>query len=119
LHVEVDIFSGRPNPSWELSAQEAQELLERVQRLPRSAAVGSVKQDLGYRGLIVTADKNEAGGFDRLLVSDGIVLASAANRPQQQFTDDGRALERWLLKIAKGQIEDGLYTYILSQVEHD
>ncbi|HKI02811.1 MAG TPA: hypothetical protein VKK31_12615 [Thermoanaerobaculia bacterium] len=56
LQVELDIFSGRPNPSWILSDKEEKELLDRVAAdpnlmLPASATNGR----LGYRGYVVTA----------------------------------------------------------------
>lgn len=58
LRIELDIFSGRPNPSWILSPKEERELVERVKSdpslmLPVTASTGG----LGYRGYIVTAEK--------------------------------------------------------------
>lgn len=116
MHVEVDAFSGRPNPHWNLSHQETQEFLELFQNLPQSGAEESVKQDLGYRGLVLTAMKEETGGYEKLVVSNGIVLASGVNK-SQQFTDQGRSLERWLLQKGKGHMPDDLYAYVLSQIE--
>ncbi|HVR97950.1 MAG TPA: hypothetical protein VMW27_15130 [Thermoanaerobaculia bacterium] len=58
LRIELDIFSGRPNPSWILSPKEEKELVDRVKAdpslmLPVTAATGG----LGYRGYIVTTEK--------------------------------------------------------------
>jgi hypothetical protein len=58
LRIELDIFSGCPNPSWILSPKEERELVERVKAdpslmLPVTAATGG----LGYRGYIITAEK--------------------------------------------------------------
>lgn len=58
LRIELDIFSGRPNPSWILSPKEERELVDRVKAdpslmLPVTAATGG----LGYRGYIVTREK--------------------------------------------------------------
>ncbi len=55
LQVELDIFSGRPNPKWILSPKEEKELLDRVTAdpqvmLPTAATNGR----LGYRGYVVT-----------------------------------------------------------------
>ena len=116
MRVEIDVFSGRPNPRWDLSPQEVREFLELFQNLPQSETGGSVKQDLGYRGLVVTADEKETGGYEKLVISNGIVLASEANK-SEQFTDQGRSLERWLLRKAKGHVPDDLYTSLLSQIE--
>lgn len=56
LQVELDIFSGRPNPKWILSPKEEKELLSRIHddpkvMLPTAATNGR----LGYRGHVVTA----------------------------------------------------------------
>jgi len=53
--VELDIFSGRPNPRWNLSKADSKELIERVLSdpsllLPLNAETGG----LGYRGFIIS-----------------------------------------------------------------
>jgi len=52
--VQLDVFSGRPNPRWRLSSREIRDLVERVTAdrsvlLPRNAVTGG----LGYRGFII------------------------------------------------------------------
>lgn len=52
--VQLDVFSGRPNPRWSLSPAELRTLVDRVSSdrrvlLPRDADTGG----LGYRGFIV------------------------------------------------------------------
>ncbi|MBU8896743.1 hypothetical protein DRW03_16675 [Corallococcus sp. H22C18031201] len=59
--VELDIFSGRPNPRWTLSRKEANALAERVRAdpsllLPMDADTGG----LGYRGFILTVQDTPA-----------------------------------------------------------
>lgn len=56
LQVELDIFSGRPNPKWILSPKEEKEFVERViadpqVMLPTAATNGR----LGHRGYVVSA----------------------------------------------------------------
>lgn len=56
FEVTLDIFSGRPNPTWILSEKEETELIDRVMAdtsivMPLSATNG----ELGYRGYIITA----------------------------------------------------------------
>ncbi|QSQ20887.1 hypothetical protein JY651_37545 [Pyxidicoccus parkwayensis] len=57
VKVELDIFSGRPNPQWTLSKKDARQLAERVRAdpsllLPMDAETGG----LGYRGFIITTE---------------------------------------------------------------
>jgi hypothetical protein len=56
LRITADMFSGRPNPSWEADEDEAGNLLREIAR--NKSAVGAIAdgdQGLGYRGLIVEA----------------------------------------------------------------
>src|SRR5262245_54099195 len=53
MHVEIDVYSGRPNPSFELSealSKEFARMLEKLSRATREAA----EPGLGYRGFVVT-----------------------------------------------------------------
>ena len=52
LYVELDVFSGRPNPGWSLAAEEAEDLFERIKRLTPDGG-GESPARLGYRGFIV------------------------------------------------------------------
>lgn len=55
IKVELDIFSGRQNPSWILSGAEENELFERIQGEPNLVQpVAATSGKLGYRGYILT-----------------------------------------------------------------
>src|SRR5512146_409836 len=56
LQVEVDLFSGRPNPQWIITDADAtRELLETVSRTPGVAAKpGTGYQGLGFREVVVS-----------------------------------------------------------------
>lgn len=56
LKVELDIFSGRRNPSWILTPQEEKELVDRVNADPKvMLPTAATNGRLGYRGYVVTA----------------------------------------------------------------
>ncbi|MEW6352163.1 MAG: hypothetical protein AB1646_24180 [Thermodesulfobacteriota bacterium] len=62
FQVTVDIFSGRPNPSWLVSGPQAQEILKDLARSREAMAdADSGTQKLGYRGISVEllADQGE------------------------------------------------------------
>ncbi len=61
ITVELDIFSGNPNPVWTLTKQEEKELIERVIAEPSLAAPPKTVGGLGYRGYTVTASENASG----------------------------------------------------------
>src|ERR1043165_7248628 len=56
VRITVDIFSGRPNPTVELSDKEAQEVIQRLkpsEPLAHDEAERAATPILGYRGLII------------------------------------------------------------------
>jgi len=64
LEVELDIFSGRPNPVWILSNREERELLERLTAEPSQVSPAQAADEqfsLGYRGFIVRPIKTDDG----------------------------------------------------------
>jgi hypothetical protein len=66
LQITVDIFSGRPNPTWVVEADEATKLLQEISRNQSAiAAVHEGYQGLGYRGLVVeTLSDNIGSKYD-------------------------------------------------------
>lgn len=72
LEVEIDVFSGMPNPTFELSDREEQELTERITAEPEQvAAVADSLESfgLGYRGLILRQVKTDAGAWSKAMAS--------------------------------------------------
>ena len=68
VRIEIDIFSGRPNPVVELKGNEARQALERLQpvrRLERGEPGLPQLPTLGYRGLIVEQTETKAKGLPR------------------------------------------------------
>ncbi|NJP08080.1 MAG: hypothetical protein HC866_00235 [Leptolyngbyaceae cyanobacterium RU_5_1] len=114
MQVELDVFSGRPNPQWELTSQEAKEFVSRLEALPQHQGKSSVNEGLGYRGLIVTKPNENIEGYNEILISNGLVVAKQ-NDQSKQFTDQNRRLERWLFQTGKGQLDEALYKQISQQ----
>ncbi|GAA0433052.1 hypothetical protein [Streptomyces luteireticuli] len=85
--VELDLFSGRPNPRWRLAPGAAEEFRALTAGLPPAGpAARTPSPGLGYRGFTVR-------DADRVVhVFAGRVTEGDASR-----TDPGRSLERWLL----------------------
>lgn len=70
LEVELDIFSGMPNPTWVLSKRQEKSLYERLSAEPKQiapATTSSKQLGLGYRGLIVRRIKTDDGVWDKAM----------------------------------------------------
>ena len=116
MQVEVDIFSGRLNPHWELTVRESQEFARRFQSLAAQKGEGFVKAGLGYRGLIVRESWEEGEGEPDIVICHGFVVAKLQGE-SQLFTDRNRALEKWLIQTGEGRLDDVLYDQISKLAE--
>jgi hypothetical protein len=52
--VELDLFSGRPNPTWDLDHRSAQQLQQLIESLPPTHLPPPEPPGLGYRGFRVS-----------------------------------------------------------------
>ena len=100
--ITLDIFSGRPNPHWTLSAAECSVLLKQLEALPAAGDVSpSDPPGLGYRGVIV-----DAPGKGPLRLFGGVVTDAADGSPRH--LDRGRAVELSIARASKGHISKEL-----------
>ncbi len=90
--IAIDVFSGRPNPTFQLSAREAARLEERLRDLVRSRRQPP-DATLGYRGFVV------ALGETRLLVGNGVVVYERGD--ERDVYEDHRHAEAYLIQIAR------------------
>jgi len=68
LEVELDIFSGMPNPTWILSKRQEKTLVELLSAEPSQISPVQILSNqfgLGYRGLIVRRIKTDEGVWDK------------------------------------------------------
>ena len=102
IEVEVDAYSGRPNPRFTLPLAAAAELRQRLAGLPPAAAgAGRPRDGIGYRGLRIVGDV--APDAAEVVVSAGIVEIHDRAVVTRR-ADPGRDLERWLVERAVGQL---------------
>jgi len=102
LKVELDIFSGRSNPAWELGEREMSEFESMIQRaLP---ARGEVELPvLGYRGFVVYRP-------EPLRVFQNQLLKHRDQTPvEQSVATVGTHVELWLLERGKALLDGSVY----------
>ena len=109
--VELDIFSGMPNPTWVLTDAEAAKFLRQLDAQPRASAREEAG-NLGYRGFIVEVTQGAA--HRKIRVQKGTVHSSTGGT-SAYTRDEGREMERWLLETGNPHLEPDL----LQMVERD
>jgi hypothetical protein len=114
VQVELDAFSGLPNPVWELPASLADNILTRLRAL-RPAPQPGPGDGLGYRGFVIRATGDSLGGYDEIRITRGSVLAQRGDR-RDAFSDPDRSLERLLLESARVHVQEPVLQFIQSQI---
>jgi hypothetical protein len=125
--VEVDVFSGRPNPSFTIEAGELAPVLLKLHALCQSPPGSSIQYPesfLGYRGLLV----KRAGALSIALARKGARFA-AANPPSicrdklqpgpagdLFVSDQNSVLEKHLVELAhqKAALDDVVYGIVVA-----
>lgn len=109
LEVELDIFSGMPNPKWTLSETEEKILLDMIISDPTQISPVHTQEEqfgLGYRGLIVREVKKNGGIWDRTnrTLERQIPLEF---RIGSKRAKNASAAE-WLLQTSKDHVDSGV-----------
>ncbi len=118
MHVTLDIFSGRPNPRWELSQEQTSQFLKQILKLKNKENfhADSSKDDLGYRGFIAE-EENFEQKIRRFSVYNGIVNVVENNNSSYQLEDKEHSIERWLLQTAPKDLGEQIIEYVKQEIE--
>lgn len=91
VEVQLDVFSGRPNPRWTLSGDRARELGERLSSV--EPAEPREPPALGYRGFLVSDSRIRLRVFDSLVALQG--------KDATRYLRDVGGVEEYLLDQAR------------------
>src|SRR5688572_1721092 len=97
MDVEIDLYSGRPNPHFRLDPEAAAELMRRLAVLRPSTGQTRPRERLGYRGLRIEPDVT-GSPFAEVVISGGVVFVRDHSGRERLLDDPGRDLERWLVE---------------------
>jgi hypothetical protein len=107
IGIVVDIYSGRRNPTIDLSASEMEELRHRLEASRRTPVrERHERPQLGYRGFVIYNEARETGLPYRAEVFGGFVAVTeerpepAQPAPQRHYFKDADQIEEWLLERA-------------------
>ncbi len=98
MQVELDIFSGKPNPTWNLTREETTTLAAMLQKLPPAPAPAG-ELGLGSRGFLLSNPERAGGLPTRIRIGGGIVIFEG----EMEFHLDTQGAEPWLLRQASQQ----------------
>jgi hypothetical protein len=99
--VSLGLYSGRPDPSWELTGQEATALTALLEAMPR--VDGSPPSGgLGYHGFWI--ERLTPDGMPRLLVAFEGTVSDPAWSHLSYLDDPRRSVERFLLESGRDRL---------------
>lgn len=112
--VTLDIYSGLPNPSWELSNEQVADLVERLRSSTQQSLskLASTDGRLGYRGFRIEAVQ-EKGLEATTFIHGGLADIS---RMYPSLMLGGADVEQWLLSTSEGAISGDLAEYVSGQI---
>jgi hypothetical protein len=112
--VTLNIFSGRPNPAWELTEDEATELADRLASIDRTTLMKppGIAGGLGYRGFTIESVR-ERNLEPEVYVHAGIVDVA---RFDLNLATDAPDLEQWILSTAGDQVDDSVRQLVEQQL---
>ena len=104
LEVELDIFSGMPNPTWVLSRRQEATFVELLSAEPNQISPVTTSAErfgLGYRGLIVRRIKSDEGAWDKAMSARRAPFPDEFRIGRKAAKGDSAA--DWLVKTARRQ----------------
>jgi len=107
--VTLNIFSGRPNPSWVLTGEDEKQLIERLAVLEEvtDKRPSGVYGGLGYRGFTITRPASHPQGRLAVTVHERIV-----DRPGDFNVLDRSDTESFLVETARGRLPEVVSEYL-------
>ena len=102
--VELDVFSGRPNPSWQATPAEAGQVLAKLGGLVRVDGGEPPVAVLGYRGFRLALGGGQSPR--RYEVGSGLIVGHPTPESFEVWRDDG--LEDLLLEHARHHGQDDI-----------
>jgi len=113
--VTLDVYSGKPNPSWTLPKAAGDELARRVDALSVTAPDAPEFDGLGYRSVsaVTTADD---GKQTAVTASRGVVTLEKAGQ-RRRLVDSGRAFELWLVNTGAGELKPELLKQVVASIK--
>ena len=101
ITTSLGIYSGRPDPSWDLTDAQVAQVVNTIEALPVTA--GTPPQGgLGYHGFTIV--RRSPGQADETLVAYRGTVAPLGSGTRTYRVDQGRTVERLLLDLGRSTL---------------
>jgi hypothetical protein len=111
--VTLDVYSGRPNPTWTLSRSIASDLMRRIEALSTARSKPQPFDGLGYRG--VRVQMQGEGETVTVAASNGGVTVVKGGR-EVHYADPGSRFELWLVETGAGRVPADVLQFVTGEV---
>ena len=120
MRVTLDVYSGRENPSWDLSPSDARQLVSRLAG-KAVASADEVESTLGFRGYVVSVgdDSDEtasAAGLPQTFRIGGALpqqfISAEAGEVPTLAAEEAQEAAQWLLTTAQQEVDPELLTIV-------
>lgn len=101
IQVTVLIFSGRPNPTWELEGNAADKIINHWQSLPSTDKVELHSPQLGYQGCRI-----DLNPYEHFVLFNGYGFSFKNGKQIEQRGDPGRKIEKMIINNAPAHYRD-------------
>lgn len=116
--VELDIFSGLPNPEWPMSEDESQIFNEMLEACPEIYQT-EMSEDLGYRGFVVhTKQLPNSTELAAIRIRDGVVSVSKGG-VESYCQDVDKKIETWLLEQSRQFVDKDLQDIVEASLRNE
>lgn len=113
--VTLHVYSGRPDPAWELTPQQAADLADKIKRVNKTTLMKppGIVGGLGYRGFSIESVR-EKDLDPSIYLHAGIVDLDRFHANRITDTPD---IEEWLLSIADTAVDKSTTEYIQAEIK--
>jgi len=107
MKAKLLIYTGQPNPVWDLSVGDREKLYDELRMLHGTMSHLQRNGFIGYKGIEINLDTTET-----LTAYKGIVeIVSGSD--VRRFMDFNRDFEIWLFSTSRDKIGDDVYNQLL------
>ena len=115
IQAEADLFSGRPNPKWELSGTLSGRLISDAAQLP-VIEHQEMFDGLGYRGFLVSFEQEEDETIVWRVKGEVLKINQAGTTVYKK--DESRSIENSLLESGMPYLDDTIFQRLEREIKN-